>query len=1094
MKPIAVSLSALMLSFGATSLSTAAAETLLLRDPALSADRVAFVYAGDIWIAYKNGAGPQRLTSHTGNETNPVISPDGQTIAYTATYQGNTDVYSISVNGGQPTRHTWHPGTDTAIDWSPDGSAIAFTSARERLSGRSAQLYHVPISGGLPEKQMEARIFRGQYAKTGDQIASIAFGPAYNALYGGSSGWRGYRGGTTPSIQVLDPKNDTWFEIPGERVNDLEPMWAGDDIYFISDRGDDKVLNIYRYSAADKSITQITNETVWDIRAADIHDTVIVYEAGGRLKFLDITTGDAQAFSVVLNPDLPRLQPRWQNVRGQITAADLSKSGKRVAITARGEVFSVPVKEGSVRNISDSSGVREYDATWSPDGLSVAYIVEENRRQILKIEDQSGLEAPRDIALGEDFYTLLDWGGDGAHIIYQNNHLEVFALNVETGQSRLIRAGARRQFGRGGMEVDISPDGRWVALTFEQPNFNRDLFLYDLNTSRLTQVTNGLADIGSPAFGPDGKLLYFTGSTNSGPTQVGLDMTSQERPYRAGLYVAVLEKDGASPLLPEAGEEESKDTDEDTGDKDEKSDDVAIDLEGLAARITALPVAEAAYSDLGVGKDGSLYFVQTVQPGTSTPPPGQSGQADARLMRFDFKDRKAKKALSGVVAAQISADGTHLMVRKPDGSLHTGKLGKKITVKPVNLSDLKMEIDPRSEWQQIFDDVWRMEKSYFYDPDLHALDWDAVYERYQPLLQYVGSRSDLNTLMTEMIGEMQVGHNRLGGGDIPRGERTATGLLGADIRLENGLHRIARIYTGESWNPFLDAPLAKPGLKVQEGDYILAINGRTLSSRDNIFAHLTGTSGKQTVLSIASGPDGADARNVTIEPTGNEGALRLWAWVEGNRKAVEAATDGRVGYVYLPNTAGAGFTFFNRMFFAQTNKDAMIIDERSNGGGQAANYITDVLSRTYLAGWKDRDGLTFNTPGGAMFGPKLMMIDQDAGSGGDFLPYSFRHMGIGKLVGKRTWGGLIGIAVNPGLVDGGFLTVPYFRYFDPNGNWTIENEGVAPDIDVALDPIAVNQGRDTQLDRAIAEILRDLETNPSQVPTTAPAYPTELGQ
>ena len=1074
------------LSFAATGL--ASAETLLLRDPAVSPQNIAFVYAGDLWIANRDGSAPRRLTTHMADEGGPVFSPDGRTLAYTATHGGNADVYTISVNGGQPTRHTWHPEEDIAIDWSPDGSQVAFTSRRETLNGRSAQLYHVALSGGLPEKQMEARLFRGRYDATGSRIASLEFGPAYNALYGGSSGWRGYRGGTTPSIQIIDRAAGTWSEIPGERVNDIEPMWIGDTVWFISDR-DDKIFNIHRHDLATGETVKVTNETVWDIRAADADGTTIVYEAGGRLKSLDTGTGTVTDISVTLNPDLPQLRPQWKEASGQVTAADLSASGKRVAVTARGEVFSVPVEDGSARNISGTDGVREYSAIWSPDGTKIAYVVEADRRQFLRIEDQSGIAEPRDIDLGTAFYDLHVWGGEGDHIVYEDNHLNLYVLDVESGRSRLVSTGKRRDT----VETDLSPDGAWLAYTEEQANFNRDLFLYNFASGQSTRITDGLADTASPAFSHDGKLLYFTGSTNSGPLQVGLDMTSQERPYRAGIYVAVLEADGTSPLLPKPGDEEPESDAEDNGDEEADEAAVTVSVDGLAARITALPVAEAAYSNLDVDKDGTLYFVRNVQPGTSNPPPGENAEAGAALMRFDAEEKKAEEVMGGITGLQISADGTQMMVSKPDNQLLVGKIADKFEPEPVDLSGVRMLIDPKAEWAQIFDDVWRMEKEHFYDPALHGLDWDAVYARYRPMLDHVGRREDLNALMAEMIAEMHAGHNRLGGGDIVRESGPGTGMLGADFRLENGRTRIARIYTGENWNPFLDAPLAEPGLGVSEGDYVLAVNGREIGTDDNIFAALEGTAGKQTILRVASRPDGRDARDVTVVPADSERMIRLWAWVEGNRKAVEEATDGRIGYVYLPNTGGAGYTLFNRMFYAQTDKDGMIIDERSNGGGQAANYITDTLARTYLSGWKDRDGLVYNTPGGAMFGPKVMLIDQDAGSGGDFLPYSFRHMGIGKLIGTRTWGGLIGISYNPGLVDGGFLTVPFFRYFDTEGNWTIENEGVAPDIEVALDPIAANNGRDTQLERAIAEVLAELETNPSPVPVTAPPVPTRLG-
>lgn len=1077
---------------GAAIADVAVAETKMLGDPAVHDGKIAFVYAGDLYTANLDGTDPHRLTTNVADESGPVFSPDGSRIAFTANYQGNTDVFSIASDGGQPTRHTYHPGADIAVDWSADGSEIAFVSARQRLNGRSAQLFHVSVDGGLPELQMKARIFRGSYSDDRRKLAAIPFGPAYNALYGGSSGWKGYRGGTTPSLQIMDLRRDRVSYVPGERVNDIEPMWVGDQVYFISDR-DAEIFNIHRFDPDTGDITKVTDETVWDIRAADASGTQIVYEAGGELKRLDTETGTVSTISVSLTPDLPQLQAKWSNVAGQISAADLSKSAKRVLITARGEVFSVPVDDGSTRNISDSAGVREYAGTWSPDGQRLAYIVEADRKQHLVIEDQNGMGDVTRFELGTHFYTLLDWGGEGAHIIYRDNHLRLYTLNTETGDSQLISEDKRRQWGFGGTEVSTSPNGEWLAYTREEANFNRDIYLYNFATRQSTKLTDGMADSGAPAFSDDGELLFFTASTNAGPTHVGLDMTTQERPYRAGLYVAVLTADGRSPLAPKPGDEEAESDAEDT---DEAAEETTLDydLAGARNRLQALPVEQAQYTGLAAGKNGTLYYVKRVQPGTEIPQPGQNLQADAELIAFSFDKQEARTLTAGVVAFSLNADRTHALVRKADGSLATGKFGDKFELKPVNVGDLQLWIDPKAEWGQIFDDVWRMQLEYFYDPNLHGIDWQGIYDQYRPLLAHVGRREDLNRLLAEMIAELQVGHNRVGGGDIARPSGPGIGLLGADLTVRNGRHQITKIYTGENWNPTVQGPLAVPGLDVSEGDYIIAINGRDLGAGSNIFEHLAGTVDKQVTLTVSDRANGRNSRDIVVEPVGNEFFMRLWSWVEGNRKAVEAATDGRVGYVYLPNTAGAGYTFFNRMFFSQTDKDAMIIDERSNGGGQAANYITDVLSRTYLSGWKDRDGLTFNTPGGAMFGPKLMLIDQDAGSGGDFLPYSFRQMGIGTLMGTRTWGGLIGISANPGLVDGGFLVVPYFRFYDANYDWSVENEGVAPDIEVALDPLATNDGRDSQLEAAIVEILRQLETNPSPVPTEAPAYPTELGE
>lgn len=1065
-------------------------QTLLLRDPAISSTNIAFVYAGDLWVADRNGANPRRLTSSPVDESNPVFSPDGAMIAYTANYEDNEDVYVIATAGGQPKRLTWRSGDDIAIDWAPDGSAVAFSSQRETNHGRSAQLYHVSIDGGLPEKQMAARIFRGSYDATASRFAYIVHGPAYNGLYGGTSGWRGYRGGASPSVMIMDMEAQSVIEVEGDRTNDIEPMWIGDDVFFISDR-DDKVLNIFRYDAATGQVEKVSNETVWDIRAADAHDDTIIYEAGGRLKTLDPGTGDVSEIRISIRPDLPQLRPQWKDASKTIERFDLSPTGKRLALTARGDIYTVPTDEGSTRNLTKTDGAREYTALWSPDGERIAYVDASAAQQVLVIADQTGRGDEQRFTLGGDFYSLLAWGGEGQRIAYTNNKLELFAIDVGNGRIARISAGKHRDQ----VQADFSPDGRWLAYTQEQSNFNSMLKLHDFVNGRSYDVSDNLADATSPAFSPDGKYLYFAASTNSGPGQVFLDMSTQEQPYRAAIYAAVLANDGVSPVKPDAGDEgEPEDEKKDEEKEDDKPAATRIDIAGLSNRIVALPVAERNYSHLSVAKDGALFYIQNVQPGAANTPPGKDAEEENELVRFKFDDKEAETVMAGVTAAAISAGGEHIVIQKTDGSILTAKLGDKLEPEPVKLGDVKAMVDPMKEWAQIFDEAWRMERAFFYDPNMHGLDWQAIYDRYKPLVAHVGRREDLTALIVEMIAEMQVGHNRSGGGDIHQESSANVGLLGADLELANGRTRIAKIYNGENWNPFLNAPLAAPGLNVSEGDYILAVNGQAIGADDNIFEFLQGTAGKQVTLRISTDPRGRGARDIVVEPISNENQLRLWSWVEGNRRAVDAATDGRVGYVYLPNTAGAGYTFFNRMFFPQANKDAMIIDERSNGGGQAANYITDVLSRTYLSGWKDFAGEEFQTPGGAMYGPKVMLIDQDAGSGGDFLPYSFRTMNIGPLIGTRTWGGLIGISANPQLMDGGFLTVPYFRFYDVNHRWTVENEGVAPDITSKLDPIAANQGRDTQLERAIQEVERLMQTNPSPVPRSAPPYPTRVGE
>jgi tricorn protease len=1085
-------LSGLMLVLASTTL--VADQTLLLREPTLSENHLAFVYAGDLWIANRDGSQPRRLTSHPAEERHPVFSPDGSLIAFSARYEGNLDVHVIPVTGGQPQQLTWHPDADIPLDWSADGNEVALVSYRESDHGRSGQLYHVALAGGLPSRQMDARVYRGSYSDEGD-FAYIPHGSGYNGIFGGTAGWKGYRGGTVPAVHVMSADRSDVYTVPGADATNFNTMWLGGQLYFLSDRAD-KNFQIFRHNPETQSLEQVTNESDWDIRSAGGHGSTIVYEAGGRLKSLDLDSGSIQELQIEITPDLPQRQPQWKDASNTVTNMQISKTGKRAVLTARGEVFTVPTDDGSTRNLSNSGTRREYTALWSPDGLKLAWISETgggtDTGQEVVIADQFGnIEARH--ALGPHFYSLRAWSaGDEPRLVYTDNHLGLHQLNLDSGRTGLIDTEIRREQ----FDVALSPDGRWLAYALEQANYHRDLMLYEFESGRRVQVSDGLADVASPAFSPDGQYLFFAASTNSGPLQVGLNMTSQERPFRAGLYAVVLSSEGHSPLKPVSGDEEADEEEQDS-EEEEKSagpEPTRIDLDGLSGRIVALPVAERNYRNLSVGQDGDLFYIDMVQPGISVLPPGGNQNEGNSLKRFDFEEREESRLLRGVNSFAISSDGAHMIIRKADGSLATAEISDDMDPEELDLSDVRVFVDPAEEWAQIFDEAWRMEKEYFYASTLHGLDWEAVYAKYRPLLAHAGRREDVNALVVEMIAEMQAGHNRIGGGDVYEADEIGVGLLGANLEIEDGRYRITRIYTGESWNPFLDAPLAQPGNEAAVGEYILAVNGQDLTASENIFAMLQGTTGQQVTLRIGPQADGDEARDIVVKPIEDEMLIRRWHWIEKNRQRVEEATDGRVGYIYLPNTAGAGYTYFNRMFFPQVDKEALIIDERSNSGGQAANYIIDVLSRLHLSGWKDRDGLIYNTPAGAMHGPKLMMIDQDAGSGGDYLPHTFRYAGLGKLLGTRTWGGLIGIYANPQLMDGGTVTVPFFRFFDPEGNWSVENEGVAPDIEVTLDPIATNRGVDNQLEAAISEILSQLADYESGVLSEAPPLPTELGQ
>ena len=1093
--------------------------TRLLRQPAVSKDHLAFVYGGDIWVSDRDAQHPVQITAHPASEYAPHFSPDGNWIAFSANYDNNIDVYVVPVAGGQPRRLTWHPAADVVSGWSADGKRVLFVSNREIANSRSSQFYEVPLAGGYEQKVMKAVAVEGSWSPDGKRLA---YRP-YLMAYAGASGWRQHRGGDTPPIWIIDPAAKALEKIQHVNASDSNPMWVGEDVAFISDRNEGSA-NVFLFDSGTHAVRQLTHETPWDVRNADAYGHTVVYEVGGELKSLEVVTGRIQSIPVHLTPPSLQARPQWKDAGKNITSAWLSPTGKRVLITARGEVFSVPVKDGSVRNLTATPGVREADALWSRDGQKIAYLSDEGGVQALLVRDAAGLDRPTRHALGQkDYFTLLGWSPDARRIVLRDNHLHLYALELASNALSLIDTSQRR----GTFITTFSPDSQWIAYTVVGANYFTRVRLHHFAAAQTVDLADNFIQTDDPVFG-DGDLLYFTASIDAGPTRVGLDMSTRERPLRKSIYAAVLAADGKSPLAPRSGDEEPKgshkdagqgenaDQDEnaDHGDKDDGGDKAGpkagksaktdkadkppkptrIDLAGLSDRLVPIPVAERNYESLMVASDGALLYLSRRQAGSTTEPPGPTRGADGELYRYSFKERAEKSLRQQLVGVSASADRKKLLLTLPEGKMEVADANEKLESKPLDLGGLRLFVDPRQEWHQIFAEAWRMEQQFFYDPNMHGLDWQAVRARYEPLLQYVQRREDLNDLLVEMISELQVGHNRISGGDLEDERPAAIGLLGADFRVEKNLYHIQKIYRGDRWNPYLVGPLAAPGVNAAEGDAILAINGRALDATVNIFALLEGTVDKQVALTLSRDGTTKSAHTAIVIPIDSETALRRWEWVQRNREYVDRHTNGRVAYVYLPDTADDGFTFFNRMFFSEIDKDALIADDRRNSGGQAANYVLEVLNRKYLSGWKDRDGLVFNTPAGAIYGPKVMLIDQDAGSGGDFLPYGFRHLGLGKLIGTRTWGGLIGISVNPPLIDGGRLTVPFFRFYTPEGEWRVENEGVAPDMEVQLDPLAVNEDRDPQLDAAIEEVTGQLKSVQPVARKSAPPIPTQLGK
>jgi tricorn protease len=1071
---------------------------------------VAFSYAGHIWIADRDGRHPRRLTSG-GHEGKPVFSRDGSLVAFVGDYDGTRAVYVVPAGGGEPRQLTYHPADlgmfsiPDAIAWTPDGKRILFNSRRASFHGHpgqsfTAQLFTVPVEGGPVTALPLARAAQGSLSGDGGRIAYV---PNIQR----QREWKRYRGGETTPIWITNlADSGVEAKIPRGDSNDFNPMWLGDTIYFLSDRNGP--VSLFAYDLKSQQVRQVVHNDGLDIESAAASSDAIAYEQFGSLHVLDLKSGRDQTLDIRPTADFAEVRPRFKKIElPQIRFADLSPTGARVVLGARGEILTVPAEKGDIRNVTHTPDVAERDPAWSPDGHSIAYFSDESGEYALHIGDQRGRSGVKRIDLGRPpaFFYSPGWSPDSKKIAYSDQRLNYWY--VDLAKQTPVRVDADLYAGpTHSRRLAWSPDSRWIAYTKQLPSHLHAVFVYSLEHARSYQLTDGRSDALGVAFDKNGQYLYFTASTDVALTTAWLDMSGLQRPVTRGVYIVVLKRDAPSPLAPQSDEEnanEPKKTVKGEA-KDANAPRVEIDFEGISQRILALPIPARNYYDLMAGRPGTLFLVAGPQLDPLRPA-GFLGMT-TQVHRFSLETRKTEQILDDVFAFsrglafapsfRLSFDGQKMLyarrnqwfmasadspateLTRADGGTH------------LDLEALQVYVDPRAEWKHMYAQVWRGERDFFYDPGLHGLDLETVRKRYEPYLENISTREDLNYLFSEMLANLTSGHVAALGGDGPELRRVKTGLLGTDFSVENGRYRFQRVYMSDPWQPESPAPLTRPGVSVQAGEYLLAVNGREVRPTADIYSFFEQTAGKQTVLRVGPKADGSGAREVIVVPVEDESPLRSYAWAEDNRRKVDALSGGRVAYVYLPDTYVRGYQSFNRDYFSQVGKDAAVIDARYNSGGIIADYIIDYLDRPRLNGWHMRYGQDNSSPQEAIYGPKVMLINEMSGSGGDWLPWAFREAGIGPLIGKRTWGGLVGSHNFPDdLLDGGIVTTPNLAFYNLNGAWDIENHGVSPDIEAEEDPKAVREGRDLQLEKAVAVVLELLRKSPPSPDLQHPPYP-----
>jgi tricorn protease len=1063
------------------------ADTRLLGSPANGGDRIAFVYDNDLWLTGRDGGAARRITQAAGLERAPVFSPDGRWLAFSANYDDNVDVYVMPAEGGPARRLTWHPGADVVRGFTPDGSAVQFESGRSVHTNRHTQLFTVPVEGGVPTRLPIPNGSKAAISPDGSRIAYTPLGDRF-------AQWKNYRGGTQSRIWIMRFDDQSVQEVPKPvgGSNDTDPLWLGDQLVFNSDR--DGEFNLYRFDPASERVEVLTRLTDFPVRSPSAHaDGSLVFEHGGWVYRLDQGESEPRRLPISAISDLSERRPRLASGARWIRAAAPSPDLKRVAFEFRGEIVTVPAEKGDPRNLSDSPGAHDRSPAWSPDGLQVAWFTDDGGEYGLRVAAHDGRGSQRTFALdGAGFYDRPQFSPDGKRIAYRDNSQSLWVIELDGGRTTKI-ASEPVYSPLNPMRAAWSPDSRWLAYTVQNAGLIQTVYAWSVQSGQSVQLSDGLSEAVEPVFDPNGEFLYLLASTDAGPVKDWFSQISADMGQTHSLHAIALRRDGPHPLPPQSDEAGVNDAAKGDNDKDKKDKPAAptvrIDAEGIGDRIVALPAGSGTRRGLSVGGSGDLYFIETVGR-LSFDSFGGPGE----LKRFSLDKRETKTLAREVEDFALSADGKRILYRiKQDwfvtdvaDELPAGK-GK------LDLAAISVRVEPRQEWAQILDEAWHINRDWFYADNFHGADWPAMRAKYRALLPHAATRRDVDDLIRMMLSELAVGHSYLRPGEyIDAPDKVGVGLLGADYAVENGRWRFARVYGGLNWDPELRAPLRAPGIDVREGEYLLEVDGRALRPPSSVFAAFENRVERQVRIRVGPNPDGTGSREVVVVPIASEVALRYRYWVEANVRYVSERSQGRIAYVHVPDTGGSGHASFKRYFYPQSHREAIIVDERYNGGGLVADYYIDILRRPFVARWVMRYGEPHVTPRGAIFGPKAMLADETAGSGGDLLPWMFQRFELGPVIGKTTWGGLVGTLGFPLLMDGGSVTAPNLAIWTEEG-FNIENEGVAPDIEVEQWPHLVNAGQDPQLDKAIEVLLQQLPEAPPVAPTPPPLPRRAMG-